>query len=132
MKLVIAGSRHFKELDLSELFPDFTLTCGWVAEEYLDFDKITEIVHGGCPTGVDDFANFSWDEYWDIIPTKVFEADWDKYGKRAGPRRNKEMAEYGDGLFLIWDGKSKGSASMKKEMQKLGKPIYEIILRRTE
>ena len=49
-------------------------------------------------------------------------------GKAAGHVRNKKMAEYGDALLLIWDGKSKGSANMKKEMQKLNKPIYEVTL----
>lgn len=38
------------------------------------------------------------------------------------------MAEYGDALLLIWDGKSRGNASMKKEMQKQNKPIFEVVL----
>jgi hypothetical protein len=39
------------------------------------------------------------------------------------------MAEYADALILVWDGKSRGSASMKREMEKLGKPIYEVIVK---
>jgi hypothetical protein len=39
------------------------------------------------------------------------------------------MAEEGDALLLIWDGESKGSANMKKEMLFKKKPIYEVILR---
>jgi hypothetical protein len=39
------------------------------------------------------------------------------------------MAEEADALLLIWDGESKGSANMKKEMLFKNKPVYEVILR---
>jgi len=58
-----------------------------------------------------------------------FPADWDTHGRAAGPIRNKQMAEYGDALLLIWDGESRGSANMKSNMKKLGKPVYEIIIK---
>lgn len=58
-----------------------------------------------------------------------FPADWEKFGKVAGHIRNKQMAEEGDALLLIWDGESKGSANMKDNMIKLGKPVYEVILK---
>lgn len=58
-----------------------------------------------------------------------FPADWDKFGKAAGHIRNKQMAEEADALLLIWDGESKGSANMKKEMLFKNKPVYEVILK---
>jgi hypothetical protein len=85
-----------------------------------------EFVHGGCKSGVDAWVAEVTDTYWDISPTKVFEAEWEKYGNRAGPLRNKKMAVYGDRLLLIWDGESKGSLSMKKAMLEMNKPVYEI------
>ena len=33
-----------------------------------------------------------------------FDTDWNKHGRAAGPIRNKQMAEYGDALLIIWDG----------------------------
>lgn len=126
MKLVIAGSRSFDEQELRDLF-DFTQLVPIACGEWPD-----EFIIGGCPTGVDAWAEYQADDYWDITPTTIMEADWDKYGKSAGPIRNKEMAQYGDALLLIWDGKSKGSANMKSNMEALGKPIYEIIIRRSE
>ena len=39
-------------------------------------------------------------------------ADWDKYGKSAGYRRNKEMAEVADACICFWDGQSKGTKHM--------------------
>jgi hypothetical protein len=54
-----------------------------------------------------------------------------KHGRSAGPKRNRKMAEYSDALLLIWDGESPGSSSMKKAMIALGKPVFEVILRKT-
>jgi hypothetical protein len=39
------------------------------------------------------------------------------------------MAEYADALLLIWDGSSRGSANMRQQMERRGKPVYEVILR---
>jgi hypothetical protein len=40
------------------------------------------------------------------------------------------MVDYADVLLLIWDGESRGSKNMKETMIKLGKPVYEVILRK--
>lgn len=45
------------------------------------------------------------------IPVKEFPADWNKYGKMAGPIRNAEMANYADACVLFPGGK--GTANMK-------------------
>lgn len=123
MKLVIAGSRHFDVDELRNCF-EINQTLG-----LFDIDWPKQFVHGGCPTGTDAWANHVTDEYWDTTPTKVFKAEWEKYGNRAGPLRNKKMAVYGDALLLIWDGESRGSKSMKEAMLELKKPVYEIILK---
>jgi len=114
MKLIIAGSRN---LDItSDNIYDF-ISC-------LDLE-INEVVCG-CARGVDK-AGERWANKMNI-PVKHFPADWGKYGKAAGPIRNKEMAEYADALLLIWDGASKGARNMNKIMRELGKPVYlEII-----
>lgn len=124
MKLIIAGSRHFdknKVLSIIESSIDF-------------FDlgtSLTEIVHGAAE-GVDsaaiDFYETHFDGYQLLYGIRKFPADWKTHGKAAGPIRNRQMAEYADALLLIWDGKSRGSANMKKEMEKLNKPIYEIVI----
>lgn len=116
MKLIIAGGR------------DLYLNSPLSIEAFLQSLNIwpTEIVSGGA-RGIDMLG----EEYSANrnITLKVFHADWEEHGKAAGPIRNKQMAEYGDKLLLIWDGESKGSANMKKEMLRLNKPVYEIVLR---
>ena len=41
-----------------------------------------------------------------------YPADWDKYGKSAGYKRNCQMAKNADALVAFWDGQSKGTKHM--------------------
>lgn len=110
MKTIIAGSRTLTDYALVE---QTVLDSGFL---------ITEVVSGGSK-GADTLA-----EVWAVvnhIPFVEFSADWESYGRAAGPIRNKEMADYAEALILIWDGKSKGSQSMLKEAEKKKLKIYE-------
>ena len=61
------------------------------------------------------------------IPVKEFPADWNRYGRSAGPIRNAQMRDYADALIVfIWDG-SRGSANMLKQMGDAGKPCFVVI-----
>lgn len=42
----------------------------------------------------------------------VFPAHWRRWGAAAGPIRNRLMAERADALIAVWDGESRGTASM--------------------
>lgn len=118
MKLAVCGGRDLfiKYEDLDDLINKIHDGTG------------LEIVSGGasgidtCAVGYAGLNN---------IPYIVFNADWESYGKKAGPMRNKKIAEYSEALLLIWDGKSRGSSSMKKEMTKLKKPVLEILVTKT-
>lgn len=126
MKLVIAGSRHFiisSEFIRSLLF-QFPIGRATRLKE-----KVTVIISGGA-TGVDTAAEDLATR--EKIPFSAIIPDWGLYGKSAGPRRNREMAELGDALLLVWDGESRGSFNMKEEMLKLGKPVYEIIMKESK
>ncbi len=87
-----------------------------------DFIWPDEVVSGGCSRGADHFGEV-WAKAWKI-PVTVMEADWASYGPSAGPKRNRQMAQYGDVLLAIWDGKSRGTSNMIDEMKKLGKRVW--------
>jgi hypothetical protein len=116
MKLIIAGSRTLEP------------TLGFInsAIRMFEITNIKEIV-SGTANGVDQEGEH-WASHYGA-EVKRFPANWEKFGKPAGHIRNKEMAKYADALLLIWDGESKGSFNMKQNMEKLGKPIYEVILK---
>lgn len=125
MKLIIAGSRTL------EPCPTFIMNAIQMLNVPISDITEIEVVSGGAK-GVDQAGENFADDYF-LVPLRVarFPADWNVHGKAAGPIRNKQMAEYADALLLIWDGESRGSISMKNEMMKLGKPIYEIIIKAT-
>ncbi|MFE8916829.1 SLOG family protein [Streptomyces globisporus] len=83
--------------------------------------------HGACPTGADRFASI-WCDFW----TKgVFEiphpANWEKFGKAAGPIRNREMAQAGADLCLAFPlGESRGTWNCVNECKKAGIPVMVI------
>lgn len=109
MKIIIAGGRDFNNYPHLEKIMDY----------YNKKGDITEIVCG-MAYGADSHG-----EYWarcNGIDVAEFPADWGKYGNRAGPVRNGEMADYADSLIVFWDGKSRGTKNMITQMEKLQKP----------
>lgn len=112
MKLIIAGSR---DLDGISYVSDALLDSPWSME------KLSEVVHGGAD-GIDSSAE-EWANLFNVSTT-VFEPDWDKHGKAAGPIRNAEMAEYGDALVAVWDGESRGTRSMIEKALDEGIEVY--------
>ncbi len=97
MRLIVAGTRTFSDYALLEKILD---KIEW---------EITEIV-SGCASGADTLA-IQYAEHR-VIPVKKFPADWATHGKRAGPIRNEQMAQYADALICFWDGASKGTKHM--------------------
>lgn len=108
MKVIVAGSRDIVDRGA---VGRAILSCPF---------EITEIV-SGTARGVDSIAeNIAATKGY---PTKLFPADWDKYGKPAGAIRNKEMADYADALIAVWDGQSRGTKNMIETMNKANKPV---------
>lgn len=112
MKTIIAGSRTIED---KEALEKTIQQAGW---------DITEVVSGTC-RGVDVMG-----EEWgreNNVPVKPFPADWLTYGRTAGELRNRDMANYADGLILLWDGKSPGASCMLREANKAGIKVYNQI-----
>jgi hypothetical protein len=99
IKVIIAGGRNFD---------DFKKLCQ-ICDKFLQDQNSIEIVSGaykGADLLGEKYAakrNFS---------LKQFPADWCRYGKSAGLKRNIEMAAYADALIAFWDGESKGTKYM--------------------
>jgi hypothetical protein len=109
MKVIIAGSRDIKDWE-----------AVYTAIDNSKF-SITEVI-SGTARGVDQYGEL-WAKAHNI-PIKQFPANWEKYGKSAGARRNAEMATYADALIAVWDGKSKGTFNMIYTMVTENKPLF--------
>jgi uncharacterized protein related to proFAR isomerase len=104
MKYGIIGSRTFSDYDL--------LTY------VLDKHNISLIVSGGA-RGADSLGARYADERQ--IHKIIFSPDWDKYGKRAGFIRNKQIVNESDFIIAFWDLHSVGTRHSLDLAKKLGK-----------
>lgn len=108
-RVIIAGTREFNDAYLLfAIMDDYRR----IAKEVGNDDNY-EIVCGGA-RGADALGAL-W-AYNRGLPVKHFLADWDKYGKSAGYKRNEKMAAYASErngmLVAFWDEKSKGTEHM--------------------
>ena len=110
MKTIIAGSRTITNYD--------TVLEAILASGF----KVTEVVSGGA-SGVDSLGELYAFEM-DSVKLKRFPANWSLYGKKAGPIRNQEMADYAEALIAVWDGESTGTKDMIERAQEKGLQVY--------
>ena len=115
--VTVAGPRDYTNKEfvdkmLEEILSDI------LAKEVLPI----HIVEGGA-YGVDSLAKLY--ALQNELPYTEIKADWDKYGRSAGPRRNQKMAEMSDYCIVFFKG-SRGSASMITEALKKNVPVYVI------
>lgn len=108
MRTIIAGGRYYR-LTKEDFFRLDVLR-----------ESITEVVSGGC-SGVDSDGE-DWARLHGI-PIRVFAAQWSKYGRYAGPLRNKQMAQYAEQAVLFPGGA--GTDSMHKEAVSRGLKIHD-------
>ena len=103
IKVIIAGTRDFNDYAFLKKNVDYFL------QGINPNNEEIEIVSGNA-RGADKLGERYAKEH--NLPVKLFPANWDKYGKRAGYLRNQEMANYSDVLIAFWDEKSKGTKHM--------------------
>jgi hypothetical protein len=110
MRILVCGGRDFN----NRLFLAATLES---------LGPITRVIHGGA-RGADMLAG-----EWAIengIPFEVFGADWEKYGRAAGPRRNAEMLAKGKPDLVVAFPGGRGTADMVRRAKAKGVPVKEI------
>jgi len=98
-KVIIAGSRDFDDYNLLRNTMDKLLV-----------NKTQVTIISGTARGADRLGEqYAQERGYNLLR---FPADWDKYGKKAGYIRNKEMARAADACVVFWNGQSKGSKHM--------------------
>ncbi len=112
-RVVIAGCRNYNNYAEAKRFIDRCLSRILKENEII-------IVSGGC-SGADMIG----ERYAKESGFKIerYPANWGKFGKSAGPKRNEEMARIADFVICFWDNESKGTKSMIELAKKHGKPV---------
>lgn len=102
MIVAIGGCRNFYDRDLifSELDAYFHV--------YALGEEIT--ILSGHGKGVDRLIEeYATERQYAL---KIFPAEWNRYGRAAGPIRNSQMVEEAERVIAFWDLRSKGTASL--------------------
>ena len=115
MRTIIAGDRNFTDYQKLHAELQEIQRSGW---------KITEVI-SGCARGADTLGEAYAKEYQ--IPVDRYPANWERYGRAAGPIRNKAMGEGADALVAFLAEGSHGTANMIKQAQELGIKFIKVI-----
>lgn len=110
-RIIVCGSRSWHDRQKIE---------STLYDLALEFGADLTIVHG-CAKGADRIAEQEAQKAGLLIERHP--AEWERFGKAAGPMRNVVMAERGADLCVaFWDGRSTGTAHMLTEAEKRGIP----------
>lgn len=112
MKVLVCGGRDYR--DRNELFR--------FMDDLHETSPITLIIEGGA-WGADRLARF-----WAInrnIPVQTFNAEWDRYGRDAGPIRNWQMLEEGKPDLVVAFPGGGGTGHMIRISRRKGFNVVE-------
>jgi len=113
MKAAIVGSRGFNDYEIMKRFINDT-----IQKEGIEIDTVISGGARGADTLGERYAkenNFN---------TVIFPAEWDKYGKSAGFKRNVTIINNCDVCFAFWDGESHGTKHDITLCKEKNKPCY--------
>lgn len=111
LKVLVCGDRNWTNRDS-------------IAKRLRQLPRHTEVIHGGA-RGADMIAG---DEAFKLgLTVHVFPADWDKYGRAAGPIRNQIMIDQKPNLVIAFHSNiknSRGTADTIRRAKAADIPVY--------
>ena len=119
-RVLICGDRNWSDRMAFDLAMD-----RWIAKHGLP-----ETIIEGCARGADSMAGHEWayDNPIGLVQVDHYPANWDRYGKSAGPRRNEQMLVEGkpDAVIAFHAdlANSKGTAHMVRIARAAGLPVW--------
>ncbi len=109
-RVAIVGSRDFSDL-------------GAVRDFVRSLPADTTVVSGGA-RGVDSAAETAASSRG--LPVKSFPADWNRFGRSAGIRRNADIVRNSDVVVAFHQGGSRGTQNSIDLARGMGKPVFII------
>lgn len=106
-RVAIVGSRDYPDPDQVRAYVE-------------QLPEGTVVVTGGA-RGVDKVAEEAARARG--LPVEVLPADWERYGRSAGMRRNYEVLQRADEVAAFWNGESPGTQHMIELAQSSGRPL---------
>lgn len=110
MRVLVCGGRDYENLDhLYAVLDAAHAAC-----------PITQVIHGAA-RGADSMAR-DWASLREV-PHAPFPADWNAYGRSAGPIRNKQMLMVGRPDLVIAFPGGLGTQNMIEQARRFGVPV---------
>jgi len=109
MRVLVCGSRSFRDASfLSSVLSSFSDVSSVVVGDARGADRVVVSVARGLG-----------------LPVSVFRADWSRFGRSAGPRRNAAMVAAGVDLVLAFfgSGVSRGTCDCVRKGLAAGVPV---------
>jgi hypothetical protein len=116
IRICVNGSRDFNNSELMDKHLRSRIPKG-------SEDLYTLILGGaiGADTLAEQWAYDNKVKYIILVP------DWHRFGKAAGPIRNKQMLDISQELISFWDGSSKGTKNAIDTAKTMGIPTTIIL-----
>lgn len=124
MRILVCGGRDYQDRSAVWRWLDSNTPRTEPDEHGNDMPANVTIIHGACPTGAD-----RWADEWAVCNwtgLAEFPADWKKYGRSAGPRRNQQMLDEGKPDVVAAFPGGAGTASMKSLARRAGIKVVEV------
>ena len=111
MRVLCCGSRDWTDYEL-------------IVRELSALQGVEVVLEGEAP-GADTLARRAAEQLG--VPVLPFPADWDRYGRAAGPLRNQQMLDKGHPDFVLAFSEdlntSRGTADMVARARRAGIPV---------
>ncbi len=112
MRIVVAGCRDYDNYEEAEAYID---------QHIKNIKEKIVVVSGGCRGA--DRCGERYAERHGLL-TEKYLPNWERYGRAAGPIRNREMVKNCDIILCFRDGKSRGTNSLIRLAKQLKRPIH--------
>lgn len=127
MRILVCGGRDYTNWDF---FCKKLRTCSPLFNDILTeyehgngVEPVPVIIQGGA-SGVDQMARLYAECYF--LEVEEYPAEWNTYGKAAGPIRNQRMLEEGKPDFVVAFPGGTGTADMVRRAKREGVPVIEV------
>lgn len=121
IRIVVAGSRDFNDYILFKTSIENYLQVRFEGKSFL-------LISGGARRGPDEMIIRYCVEK--NLPYALYEADWDRFGKSAGYRRNVTMSDVSTDVVVFWDCVSKGTKHMMDIANRAGRHLTTFVVER--
>lgn len=115
MRVLVCGGRDYDDCDA---------VCAILDRLHAE-RPIRAIIHGNA-RGADSWGGVWARRHWrEGVSHWPVPAEWSKYGKQAGPRRNQKMIGLQPDLVVAFPG-GRGTADMVRRAKAAGIDVYEV------